>query len=177
LAPTGLKQKVAQFQQMAAEQQANETARRQAEHEAKPRAAVQLTISGDLAGALIADLPTTIDRPADAGEPYLLELIPLVTESIAGRPFQSLTFAIPGYQGAGEYDLERMGRGSGADNWDPLWFFLVLDSEDEPFYWSPNNDMAATVIVEPGEQIFHLRMAMTNAGSEQIVISGSIELP
>lgn len=175
-APAGLKKTVADMQRMSAEQKANETARKQAEHEAKPRASTQLRVSGALSGVLAAELPATIYRPDEPGGALTVELVPLVVESIAGRNFQALLFAIPGYHGPGSYDLEQMARGGAGDDWDPLWFQFVLDDEGEPFYWTPEGGRARIAVAEDEKQL-SLTMQMSNASSEDITLEARIALP
>lgn len=176
LAPAGLKRKLNDLQRMNEEGQARREAERRAAHEALPRARLHLRLSGDVNGELNAELPADMDWPGEAGAAVTAELTPLGSEAIAGRPFRALLFAIPSYAGPGNYDLARMGAGNGADDWEPLWFQLVLDSEDEPFYWTPGSG-PASVAVEPGERTLQVRMQMSNASGEEVALDATIALP
>lgn len=73
-------------------------------------------------------------------------------------------------------DRAPVGAGSGADDSEPLRFRLVLDSEDDPFCWSPRGG-PATVTVEPGERTPHVRMQMGNGGGKEIALDATIALP
>jgi hypothetical protein len=128
-----------------------------------------LHISGSLTGALPAPLPVQVEveddvlllavEPADAARPA-------VAGSVA---FRRLDLAIPGYAGPGTYDL----RAAHTDDWDPLWFALVLDVEDEPFWWVPDTG-ACTVACDPDG--LGLEIAFADAAGRSVVLSGRLEV-
>lgn len=176
LAPAGLKEKIAGLERANAEGARQREERRQAEHEAKPRAEVQLSLTGHITGQLSEAMPAVLNRPQEAGEALALELSPLDTVEIGGRPFQAFSFAIPGYGGAGQYDLSAIAQSDDMADWDPYWFQLVLDSGVEPFYWVPDFGRAV-ITVEPDERTIRVRMPMENAGSERVDVTATVVLP
>lgn len=176
LAPAGLKDKIAGMERARQEAEQRREEERRAEHVARPRAAVDLTLAGHVSGHLAEAMPLVLTRPATAGDAMTLELSPLDTAAIGGRPFQFFTFAIPGYAGVGQYDLSTLANAGGMDDWDPYWFQLMLDSDEEPFYWVPDYGRA-TVTVEPDERTIRVRMPMENAGSERVDVSATVTLP
>jgi hypothetical protein len=175
-APAGLKEKIAGMERAKQEEEQRRDERRRAEHEARPRADVQLSVSGHVDGQLNQAMPLVLNHPETAGDALALELSPLDTAAIGGRPFEAITFAIPGYAGAGQYDLSAIAHANGMDDWDPFWFQLVLDSSDEPFYWVPDYGRAV-ITVEPGERTIRVRMPMENAGSERVDVTATVTLP
>lgn len=176
LAPAGLKEKIAGLERMKQEEAQRRDERRRAEHEARPRADVQLSLTGHVSGQLTEAMPVVLNHPQEAGEALALELSPLDTASIGGRPFQAFSFAIPGYAGAGQYDLSAIAHANDMADWDPFWFQLVLDSGDETFYWVPDYGRAV-ITVEPDERTIRIRMPMENAGSERVEIDATVVLP
>lgn len=176
LAPAGLKEKLAGMERYKQEQAQREVERRRAEHEARPRAAVELSLTGDVSGSLSEQMPVVLNHPESAGEALALELAPLDEAGIGGRPFQAFIFAIPGYAGAGPYDLSAIAHANGMDDWDPFWFQLILDSEDEPFYWVPDYGRGL-VTVEPDERTIRINLPMENAGSERVDVTATVMLP
>jgi hypothetical protein len=176
LAPAGLKEKLAGMERHKQEQAHRDVERRRAEHEARPRANVELHLTGDVTGFLTERMPVVLNHPEEAGAALALELSPLNDAGVGGRPFQALMFAIPGYAGAGQYDLSAIAHANGTDDWDPFWFQLILDSEDEPFYWVPDYGRGL-VTVEPDERTIKVNLPMENAGSERVQISATVTLP
>jgi hypothetical protein len=166
LAPAGLKEKLAGMERYKAEQEQLREERLRQEHESRPRAGVRLHLTGDVTGFLTEE----------AGEALALELSPLTEATVGGRPFQALLFAIPGYAGAGQYDLSAIAHANGMDDWDPLWFQLMLDSEDEPFYWVPDYGRGV-IVVEEDERPIKVNLPMENASSERVQISATVTLP
>ena len=63
-----------------------------------------------------------------------------------------------------------------ADDWDPFWFQLLLDSTDDPFYWSSDYG-PGTVTVSDGERKLEIRMSMQNAASMSIFVDARVVLP
>lgn len=176
LAPAGLKEKIAGIERHKQEQARRDAERRRAEFEARPRASVQLQLAGDVSGQLAEQMPMVLYRPETAGEALTVELSPLDPAVIGGHPFQTLTFAIPGYAGAGQYDLSAIAHASGMDDWDPLWFQLVLDLEEEPFYWVPDYGRGL-ITVEPDERAIRVNLPMEDAGSRRVLVNAAVTLP
>lgn len=176
LAPAGLKEKLAGMERYKEEQASREIERRRAEHEARPRADAQIHLTGDVTGFLAERMPVTLNHPEEAGLALALEIAPLHDAAIGGRPFQSFSFAIPGYAGAGRYDLSAIAEADGTDDWDPYWFQLVLDSADEPFYWVPDYGRGL-IVVEADERTITVSLSMENPGSERVQISATVTLP
>ena len=176
LAPASLKEKLAGFERANAEGARQRDERRPAEQEARPRADMQLALTGHVTGQLSDAMPVVLNDPQEAGEALALELSPLDTAAIGGRPFRAFSFAIPGYAGAGQYDLSAIAHANDMADWDPYWYMLVLDSEDEPFYWVPDYGRAV-ITVEPDERTIRVRMPMETAGSERVEIDATVVLP
>jgi hypothetical protein len=175
-APAGLKEKLAGMERYKQEQERQVEERRQAEYEARPRAAVELALTGAVNGRLSEAMPLVLNRPETAGEALALELSPLAESAIGDRPFQAFMFAIPGYTGAGQYDLNAIAHTNGTDDWDPFWFQLILDSDGEPFYWTADYGRAV-ITVDADERTIRVRMPMENAGSERVDITATVTLP
>jgi hypothetical protein len=176
LAPAGLKEKLAGMERYKAEQEQLREERLRQEHESRPRAGVRLHLTGDVTGFLTEPMPVVLNHPEEAGEALALELSPLTAATVGGRPFQALLFAIPGYAGAGQYDLSTIAHANGMDGWDPLWFQLMLDSEDEPFYWVPDYGRGL-IVVEEDERTIKVNLPMENASSERVQTSATVTLP
>lgn len=176
LAPAGLKEKLAGLERANQEQARLREEQRRQEHRTRPRADVHLRLSGDVTGALSGAMPIVLNHPQEVGEALAVELSPLTDATIGGRPLRALLFAIPGYAGAGHYDLLALAHANDMADWDPYWFQLILDSEDEPFYWVPDYGRGV-VTVEPDERAMAVILPMRNAGGERVLINATITLP
>lgn len=176
LMPEGWKRKLSDWERQAEAGRAAEAQRRRREHEARPRAVVSLSLSGDVAGAIDEELPVRADRPSEAAGALTVELEPLDPLPVGDRVFRGFQFAVPHYHGPGPYNLSAMARGNGSDDWDPLWFQLWMESDEEPFYWTSDNG-AAAVEVGGDERSLRVRFPMEDAGGARLVIEGTIRLP
>jgi hypothetical protein len=173
--PESWKRKIGDLERHAEEQRAESARRQRAEHEARPRADVVLTFAGDVVGQIQTPLPALVTRPESAGEALTVELSPLEPIAAGGRSFRGIQFAIPAYAGPGAYDLATHYESTGGD-WDPFWFQLGLESDEEPFYWVPDYGPASAV-VELDEQTIRLRLPMQDAGSTRIDVDATVVLP
>jgi hypothetical protein len=173
--PESWKQKISDLERHAEERKAEEARRRRAEHEARPRAESRLSFSGDLTGQIETALPTVVTRPETADEALTVELSPLDPIPAGTRSFRGVQFAIPGYSGPGTYDLSALYARNG-DDWDPFWFQLWLESDDEPFYWVPDYG-PASIVVDTDGRTLRLRMPMQDAGGTHLDVEGVVVLP
>lgn len=173
--PERWKQKLGDLERHQEEQRLRAEANKQAEHEARPRADVQLSVVGDVTGAFQGQIPTVVDRPSQPGEAMTVDLSPLEPVAVGDRSWRGFVFAVPHYTGAGTYDLTDLARIWEAD-WDPFWFQLWFESDDEPFYWVADYG-AATIVVEPGERTLRVQMPMEDAGSHRIQVDATVVLP
>lgn len=174
--PASWKQKLSEIERQSEERKAEAVRQRRAEHEARPRAELHARFAGDVLGAIQEPTPVVVYRPEATGDALTVELEPLDPIPVGGRYFLGLQFAVPAYAGPGAYDLSAMAAQNGAEEWDPLWFQLWLDTLDEPFYWVSEYG-PATVTVEPGERTIRVRMAMEDAGSTKVNLDATIVLP
>ena len=175
LMPPSWKRKLGELEHASEERRAEADRRRRAEHEARPRAAVRLAFGGDVVGPLEAEIPIAVGWPDEAGDTLTVELEPLEPIAVGGRAFRGLTFAVPGYRGPGRYDLSTLAAAD-FDNWDPFWFQLWLESEDEALFWSPDYGQAA-IEVDADEQALRLTMPMEDAGGTRVELDASVALP
>jgi hypothetical protein len=173
--PEGWKRKLGDLERYAEDQRLEAARRERAEHEARPRADVDLTFSGDLTGRVRASLPALVSHPESDGEPLTVDLSLLEPIPVGARSFRGLQFAIPAYAGPGSYDLTALYRRLDAD-WDPFWFQLWLESDDEPFYWIPDYG-PASVALDSDARTVRLRIPWQDAGSTRLVSDATIILP
>ena len=87
--PASWKRKIGDLERHAEEQRAEPGRRQRAEHEARPRADVVMTFSGDLAGQIQTPLPALVTRPESAGDALTVELSPLDPIAVGGRSFRA----------------------------------------------------------------------------------------
>lgn len=177
LIPPSWKRKMSEWEARAEDRKAQEVTRRQAEHEAMPRAMTQLTLSGDVSGGFEQPVPTDVRLPDGEETALIVELMPLEPIVVGGSAFIGLRFAVPDYRGDGEYDLLAMSAGDRwMDEWDPLLFQLWLDSADESFFWSPDYG-AASILVSHHKRTLRVQMPMQDAGSRRVVVDATIHRP
>ncbi len=177
LLPPSWKRKMSEWEAQAEERKVQEAARRRAEHEAMPRAMTRLTLSGDVAGGFEQPIPAGVRMPDGEETALIVELTPLEPIVVGGSAFIGLQFAVPDYRGAGTYDLLAMSAGDRwIDEWDPLWFQMWVDSEDESFFWSPDFG-AASITVSDDQRTLRIQMPMQDAGSRYVVVDATIDLP
>lgn len=125
-----------------------------------------LAVRGDLTAQLPSRL--RVDAQLDEGV-LLLEVVP--HEAVPAGLFRSLALAIPGFAGVGRHDLAA----AHDDDWDPLWFGLVMDVEDEPFWWAP--PVGGCLAVVDGEGLLHLAIDFEDAAGRRVHLAGSLPLP
>lgn len=177
LVPPGWKQRLEELQRQQDEQQGAREERDRAEHAARPRATLELTLAGDASGSLSAEVPVVVSWPAAEGEPLIIELEPLEPLTVGVHQLLGLMLAVPGYHGPGSYDLDDLAAADpDLERWDPAWYQLWLDSVDEPYYWVPDYG-AASVTVASDERTLHLQMPVENAGSQRVEVLATIVLP
>lgn len=174
-APSGLKEKISGLERHRVEQEAQREEQRRSEHAARPRADARIAVTGSVRGELITSIPALVELPHSDGDALTVDLSPIAPESIGGRRFESFMFAIPGYAGDGTYDLNRIAERTGTDDWDPFWFQLILDSIEEPFYWTTDYGRAVITVADAGKTLT-AQIPMQNAGSESIDIAATISL-
>lgn len=175
LTPPSWKRKFSELEQRSQDQQRARERQQRAEHEARPRATVRWTFSGDVQGELGGEIPITVNRPEEPGEPLTIELEPLDPMPVGTKVFLGLRLAIPAYHGPGEYDLTLLARQAG-DDWDPSVIELWLDNTDEGYYWTPEYG-PARISVGPDERDVRLLLTMEDPGSTHVQLDGTITLP
>jgi hypothetical protein len=162
--PETWKQKISDLQRRQEEEKAESARRRRAEHEARPRAQVRMTI------------PVTVRRPVEPGEALTVELEPLAPIAVGDRSLVAFHFAVPAYGGPGAYDLSATAERDGMESWDPVWFQLALETWDEPFYWVPEYG-PASVTVQDDERTIRVRIPMQDASSVHVDVDTTVSLP
>ena len=175
LIPPSWKRKIGELEHASEQRRVEEDRRRHAGHETRPRAAVRLAFTGDVVGSVDAEIPIEVGWPDEEGEALAVQLEPLEPIGVGGRAFRAYSFAVPGYRGPGRYDLSTLA-GANDDGWDPFSFQLLLDSEDESLYWSPEYGPAA-IEVGTDERALRVIMPMEDAGGSRVEVDGSIVLP
>lgn len=145
---------------------------------ALPTAAVQLTVSGELSGRVIARLPVDITWPDEDDEwPSLivdLEAPDLLT--MGSTTFAQLTVTVPYYRGPGRYDLVAMWRRTETgelDEWDVMGTSLRVYDEptDIDPCWYPDEGIG---VIEVGPTSLTFDLGMVSAGGSSRA-TGSID--
>lgn len=177
LIPPSWKRKMSEWEAQAEERKVQQAEQRRAEHEAMPRAMTSLTFTGDISGSFQQPIPTRVQVPEGDDTAMVVELMPLEPIQVGGGTFIGLQFAVPDYRGAGDYDLVALSAGDRwIEEWDPLWFQMWVDSDDESFFWSPDYG-PATISISGDQQTIHLQMPMQDASSRAVVVDVRIDLP
>lgn len=177
LIPPSWKRRMAQWEAQTEERKVQQAEQRRAEHEAMPRAMTSLTFTGDISGSFQQPIPIRVQVPEGDGTAMVVELMPLEPIAVGGSAFIGLQFAVPDYRGAGEYDLLSLSAGDRwIEEWDPLWFQMWVDSEDESFFWSPDYGQAS-ISISADHQTIHLRMPMRDASGRAVAVDVRIDLP
>ena len=171
--PQSWKDKMADIERRREEERAESARRRRAEHEARPRAQVQARFSGGATGELAAAIPVTVGMPDEPGQPMTVELEPLEPLPVGAHALLRFSVAVPAYAGHGTYDLRFYEQ---RDDWDGTLVTLVLDSEDEPLYWTADYGPGVIAVGED-ERTLRVRLAMEDAGSRHVDIDALITLP
>jgi hypothetical protein len=167
---------------------ADRDATRIAELAARPHAAVDIAVTGELVDSWSGELPAMVELD-DAGD-LRVDLTPLDEQApaLSGVAFRGWRFVIPRWTGAGTYDLAAIWRQleddaskvTGDDYVsmpDPMdWSFDLDETVYETFYW--HVDAGASTIVASGEngRRLKLELAMDSAGGS-IVVAAEVNLP
>lgn len=174
LMPDSWKRKIESLERANEEGRIAREQQRRAEHEARARVPVSLTLTGNVVGTLNAEVPIRVDLPHEPGDPLTIDLEPLAPLPVGGHTFLGLLFAVPEYFGPGTYDLVTIEDRLRLETWDPLWFQLTLDTTDDGLYWSP--DYGPGTIVVTGSEI-ELRLSMSNGNGTSVGVDARIQLP
>jgi hypothetical protein len=127
-------------------------------------------------GAATIDLPVTLQLPGEEDHALVVTLLPVDPVEINGHAFIGIQFAIPHYTGTGEIDLTSLAGDNWTESWDPLWFQLWLDNDDESFFWSPGYGRAVASI-DASAEVLAIEMEMYDAASRHITVALSADLP
>jgi hypothetical protein len=167
LMPDSWKRKIASLERANEEGRVLREQQRRAEHEARPRVPVTLTLRGDVSGTLETEIPIRIDMPSEPCDAMTIDLEPLEPLPIGGHTFLGLLFAVPEFSGTGSYDLTTIEERLQLDSWDPLWFQLTLDTTDDGLYWSPDYGNGAVTVTDT---TIHLQMPMSNGNGIDVTV-------
>jgi len=175
------------------QQRAAAEAREQAAQDelaSRPVGILELRVEGALDGAWHGTVPALVevvdpageDAPGDpfAGEPTLVvDLGPLSSPSAVPGAAQlgGWRFEVPGYGGAGTYDLAAAGMRRREADAEPEYieWELHFGDDEEGFYFQPDIG-ASTVVVTPDVSRLDITMAMTGSGG-QISVVAALDLP
>ena len=172
--PQGLKDTIARMEQNKETARLESERGQRAEHEARPRAEVFARFSGAVVGELRQPIPVTVGRPDEPGGALIVTLDPLGPIPVApGHVFLGLWFAVPRYAGQGSYDLRFY---EPRDDWDGTWFQMMIDTLDEPLYWTTDYG-PGVVTVEADERTIGVRLAMEDSGSRHVDVDALVTLP
>lgn len=148
---------------------------RRAAHEARPRTAVRLVLSGDIRAEIATDLPITVRHPVEPNDPLLIEIEPLDPIQITNHRFGGFQVAAPTYSGPGSYDLADFQARNGLDGWDQYRRQLWFDDSDDAFFGTPDYG-PATVTVSTDEDIAWVHVPMRNAAGLGLTLDATIAL-
>lgn len=147
---------------------------------AKPKAGVEISVTGDVTGSWSGELPVDVERvPRDRydaegeslpsiSDDLVVEIVILDEDAptVGGVPLLGWRLVVPDYRGSGVYDYaaivrEREAAGDELDYGD---LHLMLGTTDEPYYWTPDYG-PGTVTVDADSGTLDVRMAMQSASS------------
>jgi hypothetical protein len=174
LMPDSWKRKIASLERANEEGRVLREQQRLAEHEARPRVPMTLTLRGDVTGTLDTEVPVRVDMPSAPGDAMTIDLEPLEPLPIGGHTFLGLLFAIPEFNGAGTYDLTAIEERQRLDSWDPLWFQLTIDTTDDGLFWSPDYGHASVTVTDTA---IRLQMPMSNANGLDVSVDVTVSIP
>ncbi len=166
--------KTADLERRTREREAAAEQRRREQHAARPRADVQATFTGSVTGSFRGGVPIDVGWPGEPGEALTVNLEPLEPVDLGGgHSFEALQFAVPGFAGAGTYDLSAY---ESRDDWDGTWFGLMLDGSEEGYYWTAEYG-PGVITVEPDGRTLRVRLAMEDSGSSHVDVDALVVLP
>jgi hypothetical protein len=138
---------------------------------ALPRSQVSMTVSGAVSGSWTGEMPIRVVRdPQERSLTVELTTPDDLAPLLAGQPLYGLLLLVPGYSGAGHYEL-----GAGGDDFDPLDYQLLLGYREEPFYWTPDFG-PALIDVAAGEKRLTVQMATQGAAGD-LRLDATMTLP
>jgi hypothetical protein len=173
LMPDSWKRKLESFERANEEGRIAREQQQRAEHEARPRVPLTLSLTGDLTGSLSANVPLRMDMPYEPGDALTIDLEPLEPVEFSGHQFLGLLFAVPDYNRPGTYDLTEIEALLRETTWDPLWFQLSIDTTDEGFFWSPDYGRA---IITVSDTSIHLSMPMSNSNGIDVNLDALVHV-
>jgi hypothetical protein len=174
LMPDSWKRKIASLERANEEGRVLREQQRRAEHEARPRVPVTLTLRGDVSGTIETEIPIRIDMPSEPGDVMTIDLEPLEPLPVGGHTFLGLLFAVPKFSGAGVYDLTAIEERLRLDSWDPLWFQLTIDTTEDGLYWSPDYGHGTVTVTDT---TIRLQMPMSNGNGIDISVDVMVAVP
>ena len=169
----GWKDKVAEMDAYRAQQDAERLQRQRAEHEARPRAQVQLQVTGAFQAALVAAIPVEVARPEEPGQGMQIVLEPVDPLPFDGHVFYRMQLTVPKYAGEGTYDLATY---EPRDDWDHEGFALMLDTEDEMLYWTADYG-PGMISVAADLRTIGISIAWQDSGGRAVQLDGVVTLP
>lgn len=123
-----------------------------------------VTLSGQVEGSVDKGLSVQTEQ----GEGTLYVTVECVDPvPLKGGSFVGLSFAIPGYTGAGAYDLS-------TKDLTGLTFELMLEPAEEGFFWAPEYGPGMVTVAAGGSAEVHF--VYKDPGSNQVELKGAIEL-
>ena len=174
LVPESWKRKIASLERANEEGRVAREQQRLAEHEARPRVPVTITLSGTVSGTVETELPLLIHPPAQPDDALTLDIEPLEPVEVGDHTFLGLQFAVPEYDGPGKYDLVEIEERTRLDSWDPLWFRLTLDTTDDGLYRSPEYGAGSITVTDSS---LHFRAPMSNANGIDVMLDAYVAIP
>ncbi|HYI16139.1 MAG TPA: hypothetical protein VEX37_12160, partial [Thermomicrobiales bacterium] len=81
---------------------------------------------------------------------------------------------VPNYVGVGTYDLNSLEEQLRLETWDPLWFQLTIDTDEDGLYWSPDYGRG---VVTVSDTAIRVEMPMSNGNGIDVAVDVRVTLP